>query len=40
MQQVLKKFIIFSQLRWFLYEEQRRIQNPKMECFCEKINGF
>ena len=41
MQQVLKIFIMvssksFSQVRCFLYEEQRRIQNPKMERFCEK----
>ena len=36
MLQILKTFIILSLLRWFLYEEQRRIQNPKMERFYEK----
>ena len=41
MQEVLKIFVIvtlksFSHLKWFLYEEQRIIQNPEMEHFCEK----
>ena len=41
MQEVLKIFVIvtlksFSHLKWFLYEEQRIIQNPEMERFCEK----
>ena len=41
MQEVLKIFIMvssksFSQMGLFLYEEQRHIQNTKMQRFCEK----